>query len=43
LLIINIGIFVIEKSAMDKSIAEKSATTNLHPIFAVADSIAKCF
>ena len=43
LLIISIGIFVAEKSAMDKFVAEKSATTDLHPIFTVADSIAKIF
>jgi hypothetical protein len=29
--------------ATDKSVAKKSATTNLHPIFAVADSVAKLF
>jgi hypothetical protein len=31
------------KSATDKSVAKKSATTNLHPIFTVADSVAKLF
>jgi hypothetical protein len=37
------GFFVAAKSATDKSVAKKSATTNLHPIFAVADSVAKLF
>jgi hypothetical protein len=43
LLIVSIKIFVAEKSATSKSVAEKSATTDLHPIFVVADSVAKCF
>jgi hypothetical protein len=43
LLIVSIGISVAVKSATDKSVAKKSATTNLHPIFAVADSVAKLF
>jgi hypothetical protein len=34
---------VAAKSTTDKSVAKKSATTNLHPIFAVADSVAKLF
>jgi hypothetical protein len=43
LLIVSNGISVAAKSAMDKSVAKKSATTNLHLIFAVADSVAKLF
>jgi len=43
LLIVSNIIFVAAKSAMDKSVAKKSATTNLHPRFAVADSVAKLF
>jgi hypothetical protein len=43
LLIVSNGIPVAEKSATDKSVAKKSTTTNLHPIFAVADSVAKLF
>jgi hypothetical protein len=43
LLILSNGFFVAVKSAMDLSVAKKSATTNLHPIFAVADSVAKLF
>jgi hypothetical protein len=43
LLIVSNGIFVAAKSATDKSVAKKLATTNLHPIFAVADSVAKLF
>jgi hypothetical protein len=43
LLIVSNEIFIAAKSATDKSVAKKSATTNLHPIFAVADSIAKLF
>jgi len=37
------GFSVAAKSATDKSVAKKSATINLHPIFAVADSVAKLF
>jgi len=37
------GFFVAAKSATDKFVAKKTATTNLHPIFAVADSVAKLF
>jgi hypothetical protein len=40
LLIVSNKIFVAAKSATDKFIAKKSATTNLHPIFVVADSVA---
>jgi hypothetical protein len=43
LLIVSIGISVAVKSATDKSVAKKSATTNLHPIFVVADFVAKLF
>ena len=43
LLIVSNGIFVAAKSATNKFVAKKSATINLHPIFAVADSIAKLF
>jgi hypothetical protein len=43
LLIVSIGISVALKSATDKSVAKKSATINLHPIFVVADSVAKLF
>jgi len=43
LLIVSNGISVAVKSATDKSVAKKSATTNLHPIFTVADSVAKLF
>jgi len=32
-----------QRTATDKSVAKKSATTNLHRIFAVADSVAKLF
>ena len=37
------GLSVAEKSATDLSVAKKSATTNLHPICAVADFVAKLF
>jgi hypothetical protein len=37
------GLSVAAKSATDKSAAQKSATTNLHRIFAVVDSVAKLF
>jgi hypothetical protein len=37
------GLSVAAKSATDLSAAKKSATTNLHRIFAVADSVAKLF
>ena len=37
------GFFVAAKSAMDKSVVKKLAMTNLHPIIAVVDSIAKLF
>jgi hypothetical protein len=37
------GFSVVAKSATDKSVAKKLTTTNLHPIFAVADSVAKLF
>jgi hypothetical protein len=43
LLIVSNGISVAAKSATDKSIAKKSATTNLHLIFVVADFIVKLF
>jgi hypothetical protein len=43
LLIVSNGISVAAKSIMDKSVAKKSATATLYPIFAVADSIAKLF
>jgi hypothetical protein len=43
LLVVSIGLSVAVKSATDKSVAKKSATTNLHPIFTVADSVAKLF
>jgi hypothetical protein len=43
LLIVSNGISVAAKSATDLSVAKKSATTNLHPIFVVADSVAKLF
>jgi hypothetical protein len=43
LLIVSNGLSVAAKSATDKSVAKKSATTNLHPICAVADSVAKLF
>jgi hypothetical protein len=43
LLIVSIGISVALKSATDKSVAKKSATINLHPIFVVVDSVAKLF
>jgi hypothetical protein len=43
LLIISNGFSVAAKSATDLSVAKKSATTNLHPIFAVADFVAKLF
>jgi hypothetical protein len=43
LLIVSNKIFVAGKSATDKSVAKKSATTNLHMIFVVADSVAKLF
>jgi hypothetical protein len=43
LLIINNGFSVAAKSATNLSVAQKSATTNLHLIFAVADSVAKLF
>jgi hypothetical protein len=43
LLIVRSGISVAAKSAMDKSVAKKSATTNLHLIFVVADSVTKLF
>jgi hypothetical protein len=37
------GFSVAAKSVTDKSVAKKSATTNLHSIFAVVDSVAKLF
>jgi len=43
LLIVSNGISIAVKSATDKSVAKKSAMTNLHSIFAVADSVAKLF
>jgi hypothetical protein len=43
LLILSNGFSVAVKSATDLSVAKKSSTTNLHPIFAVADSVAKLF
>jgi hypothetical protein len=43
LLIVSKGICVAAKSATDKFVAKKSATTNLHPIFVVDDSVAKLF
>jgi hypothetical protein len=43
LLIVSNGIFVAVKSTTDKSVAKKSAMTNLHLIFVVADSVAKLF
>jgi hypothetical protein len=43
LLIVSNGISVAAKSATNKSVAKKSATINLHPKFAVADSVAKLF
>jgi len=43
LLILSNGISVAAKSATDKSVTKKSAMTNLHLIFAVADFIAKLF
>jgi hypothetical protein len=43
LLILSNGFSVAAKSATDLSVFKKSATTNLHPIFAVADSVAKLF
>ena len=43
LLIVRSGISVAAKSAMDKSVAKISATTNLHLIFVVADSVTKLF
>jgi hypothetical protein len=43
LLIVSNGFFVAAESATDKSVAQKSATTNLHRIFSVADSVAKLF
>jgi hypothetical protein len=43
LLIVSNGISVAVKSATDKFVAKKSATTNLHPIFVIADSVAKLF
>jgi len=43
LLIVSNGFSVAVKSATDKSVAKKSATTNLHRIFAVVDSVAKLF
>jgi hypothetical protein len=43
LLTVSNGLSVAEKSIKDLSVAKKSATTNLHPICAVADSDAKSF
>jgi len=43
LLIVSNGFSVAAKSATDKSIVKKSATTDLHPIFVVTDFIAKLF
>ena len=43
LLFVSNGFSIATKSATNKSVAKKSATTNLHPIFAVVDSIAKLF
>jgi hypothetical protein len=43
LLTISNGFSVAAKSATDKSVAKNLATTNLHPICAVADSVAKLF
>jgi hypothetical protein len=43
LLIFNNGLSVAAKAATDKSVVKKSATTNLHRIFAVADSVARLF
>jgi len=43
LLIVSNGFFVAAESATDKSVAQNSATTNLHRIFSVADSVAKLF
>jgi len=43
LLIVSNGISVAAKSATDKSVAKKSAMTNLHLIFVVADSVVKLF
>jgi hypothetical protein len=43
LLIVSIRIFVAVKSATNKSVTKKSATTNLHRIFVVADSVTKLF
>jgi hypothetical protein len=43
LLIVSNGFSVAAKSTMDKSVAKKSATTDLHPIFVITDFIAKLF
>jgi hypothetical protein len=43
LLILSNGFSVAVKLATDLSVAKKSAMTNLHPIFAVADFVAKLF
>jgi hypothetical protein len=43
LLLVSNGLSVVAKSATDKSIVKKSATTNLHRIFAIADFVAKLF
>jgi len=43
LLIGSNGISVAAKSATDKSVAKKSAMTNLHLIFVVVDSVIKLF
>jgi len=43
LLIVSNEISIAAKSATDKSVAKKSATTNLYPRFAVADFVAKLF
>jgi hypothetical protein len=43
LLNVSNGFSVAAKSATDKFVAKKSATTNLHLIFTVADSVAKLF
>jgi len=43
LLIVSNGFSIAGKSVTNKFVAKKSATTNLHPIFTVADSVAKLF
>jgi hypothetical protein len=42
-LILSNGFSVAAKSATDLSVAKNPATTNLYPIFTVADSVAKLF